>query len=243
VLSVFNAADARICSLECVVPDVGQPWGVTPKVFHFRTDEKNIAILKAAGIDAVSVANNHVLDFEYEAMFRMIEVLADHGVNFAGIGRNLLKASRPAIWTTLGKKIGLIAFTNNERGWEATDDKPGVFYVPTDLTDRRAAYLFELVHQTSGAVDVLIVSAHWGPNWGYRPQPPHIPFARTLIDSGADIIFGHSCHVFQGIEVYEGKPILYSTGDFIDDYAVDEIEKNDQSFIFMVDVDSHQIRT
>ncbi|MCZ7662402.1 MAG: CapA family protein [Thermoleophilia bacterium] len=89
---------------------------------------------------------------------------------------------------------------------------------------------------------MLLVSAHWGPNWGYRPSPRHPPFARALIDAGADIVYGHSCHVFQGIEIYRGKPILYSTGDFVDDYAVDPKEGNDRSFIFVVDVAGHAVR-
>ena len=80
------------------------------------------------------------------------------------------------------------------------------------------------------------MSAHWGPNWGYTPQGAHIPFGRRLIESGADIVFGHSCHVFQGIEFYRGGAIIYGAGNFIDDYAVDESERNDESFIFVADV-------
>ena len=71
---------------------------------------------------------------------------------------------------------------------------------------------------------------------GISTQENHIPFGHLLIDSGADIVFGHSCHVFQGIEIYRGRPILYSTGDFIDDYAVDGVERNDESFIFLVEI-------
>jgi len=71
---------------------------------------------------------------------------------------------------------------------------------------------------------------------GISTQENHIPFGHLLIDSGADIVFGHSCHVFQGIEIYRGRPILYSTGDFIDDYAADGIERNDESFIFLIEI-------
>lgn len=234
VLPLFKIADVRICNLECVMSDVGQPWSMTSKVFHFRTDEKNISVLKTAHIDAVSIANNHVLDYEYEAMFRMIEILSANHVKFAGSGINYRQASRPAMWVTQGKIIGLIAFTNNEPYWQAQNNRPGIFYVPLRLNDKRAVYLFNLVKKTKALVDFLIVSAHWEPNWGYHPQPEHIPFAKALIESGADVIFGHSCHVFQGIEIYQGKPILYSTGDFIDDYKVDEVERNDQSFVFMI---------
>jgi poly-gamma-glutamate synthesis protein (capsule biosynthesis protein) len=241
VLSVFEKADLRMANLECVISDRGNPWTVTPKVFHFRTDAKNVEALKIAEINAVSIANNHTLDFEYEAMFEMIKILDEAGIAHAGAGANLEEASRPALWETNGIKIGFIAFTDNEPAWEATDQRPGIFYVPIDVEDGRAKKLLEIVRHTRKEVDLLIVSAHWGPNWGYRPRQNHLPFGHALIDQGAHIVFGHSCHVFQGIEIYQGRPILYSTADFIDDYAVDEIERNDESFIFMVEMEEEKI--
>jgi poly-gamma-glutamate synthesis protein (capsule biosynthesis protein) len=235
-LPIFKKADLRIGNVESVISDRGSPWNVTPKVFHFRSDARNIETLKIAGINAVSLANNHTLDFEYEGMFEMLRILDDAGIDHAGAGANLEEAARPVLFDLAGKKIALIAFTDNEPDWEATVKGPGVFYVPIDPEDHRAERLFERVRQTRNEADVLIVSAHWGPNWGYRPRKNHIPFGHRLIDAGADIVFGHSCHVFQGVELYRGRPILYSTGDFIDDYAVDEMERNDESFIFLIEI-------
>ncbi|MDN3511600.1 MAG: CapA family protein [Candidatus Jettenia sp.] len=240
-LPIFWDADVRICNLECVISNRGNPWTITPKVFHFRSDAKNIEVLKAAGIHIVSLANNHTLDYEYEAMFEMLKILDTAGIRHAGAGINRNEASRPAFLEIGGMKIGFIAFTDNESDWEATEEKPGIFYVPVDTEDNRAKRLFEIIRSTKKEVQVLVISAHWGPNWGNRPQPHHISFGHTLIDAGADIVFGHSCHVFQGIEIYLGKPIIYSAGDFIDDYAVDEIERNDESFIFTVEVRDSQI--
>jgi poly-gamma-glutamate synthesis protein (capsule biosynthesis protein) len=97
------------------------------------------------------------------------------------------------------------------------------------------------VRKTKEVVDFLVVSAHWGPNWGDAPPEEHNPFAQALIDAGADVIFGHSGHVIRGIEIYKDKPIMYCTGDFIDDYAVDEIQRNDLSFIFLLETDLHTI--
>jgi len=235
-LPIFEKADLRIGNLECVVSDRGSPWNVTPKVFHFRSDAKNVETMKTAGINGVSLANNHTLDFEYEGMFEMLKVLDDAGIHHAGAGANLQDAARPALFEFSGKKIALIAFSDNEPDWEATSERPGIFYVPTDPEDDRAKNLFERVRQTGKEVDFLIASAHWGPNWGYRPRKNQISFGHRLIDAGADILFGHSCHVFQGIELYQGRPILYSTGDFVDDYAVDETERNDESFIFTTEI-------
>ena len=241
MLSLFQDVDVRLCNLECVISDWGTPWSATPKVFHFRSDAKNIGTLKAAHIDAVSLANNHSLDFEYEGLFHTMGNLDAAGIHYTGAGMTIAEASEPAIWEMKGKKLGLIAFTDNEPGWEATEEQPGIFYIPIELKDKRAKKLLELVSKTKAVVDFLVVSAHWGPNWGYIPPAEHIPFAHALIDAGTDVIFGHSCHVIRGIELYKGKPILYGTGDFIDDYAVDERERNDQSFIFVVETDGQAI--
>lgn len=240
-LPIFKDADARICNLECALSDRGAPWGMTQKTFHFRTDAKNREALMAAGFDAVSLANNHSLDYEYEALLDMTAILDTAGIRCAGAGADLGAASKPVLFTAGGVTIGFIAFTDNEPAWEATERQGGVYYVPVKQEDDRAVKLFELVRKTKNKTGLVIVSAHWGSNWGYQPAPEHVPFARMLIDSGADIVFGHSCHVFRGIELYRGRPILYSAGDFVDDYAVDEVEKNDESFIFIIETKERNI--
>jgi poly-gamma-glutamate synthesis protein (capsule biosynthesis protein) len=241
-LPLIAAANFRLCNLECVLADHGRPWSLTPKMFHFRSDAKNVAVLKAAHIDCVSLANNHILDYEDVALFEMLTLLDEAGVGYAGAGRTLAECLQPAIALVQGQNIGVIAFTDNEPVWEATEKQPGLLYVPVEVHARRAKRLLELVGQSKAVVDILIVSAHWGPNWGYRPPAEHPPFARALIDAGADIIFGHSGHVFRGIEWYQGKPTLYCAGDFIDDYAVDELERNDQSFLFVLELEGDRVR-
>ena len=235
-LPILHSADWRLCNLECVISDRGTPWSAYPKAFHFRSAAKNIAVLAAARMNAVSLANNHVLDYGYDALIEMLGILDQAGIVHSGAGLNYGEASRLATSEVSGRKLGLLAFTDNEPDWEATADRPGVFYVPTDLTDSRATKLLEIIRESREVVDLLIVSAHWGSNWGYRPPHEHIIFAHALIEAGADIIFGHSSHVFRGIEFYKGRPILYGAGDFVDDYAIDEIERNDQSFIYVMEM-------
>ncbi len=240
-LPLFQQVDVRVCNLECAISDRGEPWSITPKTFHFRSDSKNVAVLKAASIDAVSLANNHALDFGYEGLLDTLDILRAANIQYAGAGKNIAEASEAAIWEAKGKKLGLIALTDNEPGWEATEDRPGILYLPITLKGSRTEKLFEVVKKTREQVDILIVAAHWGPNWGYNPPAEQIPFAHALIDEGVDIIFGHSGHIVRGIELYKGKPIMYCTGDFIDDYAVDEVERNDQSFVFFVEVEGRNI--
>jgi poly-gamma-glutamate capsule biosynthesis protein CapA/YwtB (metallophosphatase superfamily) len=235
-LPVFHNAHARICNLECVLSDKGTPWAEYRKQFHFRSAAKNVATLKAAGINAVSIANNHVLDYGREALLEMLELLDRAGIAHSGAGRNFDEASRIATFAVRGRRLGLLAFTDNEPLWEATAERPGTFYVPTSLADPRAQRLINLVRKRKD-LDTLIVSAHWGGNWGYTPPAEHVELAHALIDAGADMIFGHSCHVFRGIEWYKGRPILYSAGGFVDDYAVDPEERNDQSFIFLAEIE------
>jgi poly-gamma-glutamate capsule biosynthesis protein CapA/YwtB (metallophosphatase superfamily) len=240
-LSLFHHADVRLCNLECAISDWETPWSATPKAFYFRSDAKNMRTLSVAHIDAVSLANNHSLDFDYQGLFQTMSNLDAAGIHYAGAGTTITEAAEPAIWEIKGKKLGLIAFTDNEPGWEATEEQPGILYVPVELKDKRAVKLFDLVSKTKAMVDFLVVSAHWGPNWGSIPLAEHVPFAHALVDAGADVIFGHSGHVVRGIELYREKPILYCTGDFIDDYAVDEIERNDQGFIFVVETDGQTL--
>ncbi len=235
-LPLFQQADVRLCNLECVISDRGTPWSATPKVFHFRSDAKNVAVLNAAQIDAVSLANNHVLDFDYEGLFDMLRHLQQAGIHTAGAGTTFSEASQPAIWEVQGRKLGLIACTDNEPAWAASGEHPGVWYVPMQVQDERAHDLFEVVRRTRLEVSCLIVALHWGPNWGYTPPAGHQSFAHALIDHGADIVFGHSGHVVRGVEVYKDRPIIYCAGDFIDDYAVDEVERNDQSFLFLIEL-------
>lgn len=232
-LSLLARADARIVNLECVMSDRGEPW--PGKVFTYRSDTKNIAVLQKAGITALTLANNHSLDYGHEALVECLDTLERHAFPYAGAGRTIEEATRPATFAVGASTIATIAFTDNEPSWAATPGHPGVFFAPVDIGDGRFRHLVRLVQAAKRSNNFVIVSAHWGPNWGRDPLPEHREAAYALIEAGVDIIFGHSPHIFRGIEIYKGRPILYSCGDFIDDYAVDEIERNDWSFIFQID--------
>lgn len=236
-LSILKECDLRVCNLECVLSDVGNPWSLTQKAFHFRSDEKNIHVLESAKIDVASIANNHVLDYEYEALDHMIRIFDAHGILHVGAGKNFSEASKPVICKVENQKIAFFAFTDNEPEWAAQNDKPGIFHLPTKINDADVQSFFKLIEKIRPEVDLLIVSAHWGGNWGYKPPKEHKAIAHALIDRGTDLVFGHSSHVFRGIEIYKNRPIIYSAGDFVDDYAVNEIERNDESFIFVLEKD------
>lgn len=232
-LPVLRQADLRIANLECVLADGGKPE--PGKVFHFRSDVKNVATIQYAAIDVVSLANNHVLDYGTDAFRETLPALDTAGILHAGAGLDREAARRPAVRRVGGTAVGFLAFTDNQPDWEASGTSPGVYYVPVADGGRRVAELLDLVRRTRARVQLLIVSAHWGPNWGSGAPPEHQDLARALIDAGADVVFGHSPHIFRGVGLYRNRPVIYSAGDFVDDYAVDPIERNDQSFIFVLE--------
>lgn len=237
----FKSADLRVCNLECVISDRGEPWEPGKKPFHFRTDPKNIEVLEKASINAVTLANNHTLDFGQQALVDTLEALDRTGIKRAGAGRDIGEASSAAYFSSAGVTVALLSFTDNVPEWEAGAETPGVFYLPVDLSDRRAKRLLEEISSARKKADIVLVSPHWGPNWGRKPPAAQIPFARAMVDAGADIVFGHSCHVFQGVELYKGRPVIYGAGDFIDDYAVDDTERNDESFIYIIETDGTRL--
>jgi poly-gamma-glutamate synthesis protein (capsule biosynthesis protein) len=240
VLPVLLSADALILNLECVISDLGEPW--PEKVFVFRSDPKNVAVLEQARVTVASLANNHAMDMGREALLECLAALEAHGIRTAGAGPSLEAARRPALFSLGPLTAAMVAFTDNEPGWEAKGATPGTFYAPVDPTDGRFRVLLDIIRETSRRADLTIVSAHWGPNWGEAPPRSHVEAAHLLVEAGADVVFGHSAHIFRGVGLYRGGPILYSCGDFVDDYAVDEVERNDESFVFVLDFEGKQLR-
>jgi poly-gamma-glutamate capsule biosynthesis protein CapA/YwtB (metallophosphatase superfamily) len=240
VLPLLRSADLRIINLECAVTEHERPWSRTRKVFHFRADPLAIEVLRAARIDACSLANNHTLDFEEEGLLDTLARLYAAGIGYAGAGRDLEEAGRPVL---LDGGVALVAFTDNEPPFAARPDKPGTNYLPVSLEPEVLHRVEEAIEAAREAgAETVVFSNHWGPNMVERPREIFRRFARAVVDLGADVYYGHSAHVFQGVEIYRGKPILYDTGDFIDDYAVDPRLRNDRSFLFRVSVDGGEVR-
>src|SRR5215210_529105 len=239
VMPLLNDSDLRIINLECAITDNKRPWTRTPKVFHFRTPSSAVETLRTARIDACSLANNHTLDFEEQGLLDTLKHLDAAGILHAGVGRNREEAAEPAILIVPPdrQRVALLAFTDNEPPFAAGTNRPGTNYLPVSLRPDVLTRVERAVSNVRGmGADTIIFSNHWGPNMVQRPKAVFRRFARAVIDLGVDIYYGHSAHVFQGEEIYRGKPILYDTGDFIDDYAVNRELRNDWSFFFRVSV-------
>src|SRR5215204_1670795 len=136
VRSLLEDADLRIINLECAVTDNEQPWTRTPKVFHFRAPPSAIETLRAARIDACSLANNHTMDFEEQGLLDTLEHLDAAGIRHAGAGSNQAEAVDPAILIVPAEhthRVALLAFTDNEPSFAAGPDRPGTNYLPVSL--------------------------------------------------------------------------------------------------------------
>jgi poly-gamma-glutamate capsule biosynthesis protein CapA/YwtB (metallophosphatase superfamily) len=265
-IDIIKRADFSLINLECPVSSKGKEWNKTFKVFHFRANLDAIQVLNSASIDYVSLANNHILDYDIEALLDTLDILDKNNISHSGAGRNLKEAMKPAIIEKKLKpkpsnnhdsyynvdneevnnndskntiRIGLISLTDNEPEWEAKYDQAGINYIPTALDPDRYYYrLQNYIENAKKQSDLVIVSSHVGPHFRETPSMKYVNFAHKIIDFGADIYWGHSNHMPQGIELYKhndnNKIILYDCGDFIDDYAIDSNYRNDLSFIFLL---------
>jgi poly-gamma-glutamate capsule biosynthesis protein CapA/YwtB (metallophosphatase superfamily) len=240
LLPLLLSADLRVINLECAITEHERPWSRTPKVFHFRADPSAVEVLRAARVDACALANNHTLDFEEKGLLDTLAHLETAGIRHAGAGRNLEEAAQPVL---LDGGVALVAFTDNEPPFAASPETPGTNYLPVSTEPEVLRRVEEAIGAAREAgARTVVFSNHWGPNMVRRPKAAFRRFARAVVDRGADVYYGHSAHVFQGVEVYRGKPILYDTGDFIDDYAVDPDLRNDRSFLFCISMEDGDLR-
>ncbi|NGX58597.1 MAG: putative polyglutamine synthesis accessory protein [Chlamydiae bacterium] len=227
--------DLTIANLEAALTHSTQR---VEKVFNFKSHPKNVQTLLDAEIDVVNLANNHVLDYSEEGLLETLNTLDKAGIQHVGAGRTLNEASASLIISIQDLNIGILGFTDNEPTWEATPDSPGTRYVDVGDLEKVKEDITTLRQQ----VDILIVSYHWGPNMIQRPERSFVRFAHELVELGVDIFHGHSAHIFQGIEYFDRKLIMYDTGDFVDDYYVDPFLRNDRSFFFKVQVDKNGVQ-
>jgi poly-gamma-glutamate capsule biosynthesis protein CapA/YwtB (metallophosphatase superfamily) len=242
LLPLLHDADVRVVNLECAITAHERPWSRAPKAFHFRASPSAAAALRAARIDACSLANNHVLDFEAPGLLDTIGHLDRAGIGHAGAGRDLGEASRPALVSAGAGRVALASATDNEPAFAAGRDRPGTNYLPVSLEPSVLARVGAMLSAARQAgADTVVFSNHWGPNMRERPTARFQAFARAVIDLGADVYHGHSAHLVQGVEIYRDKPILYDTGDFLDDYAVDPVLRNDWSFLFRLAMDGGRL--
>lgn len=219
-LETLRSADATIVNLETALTRSKTP--APRKGIHYRCNPKNVPCLVLVGIDCCVLGNNHVLDWGEAGLVETLSTLDAVRMKHAGAGHDLAQAEAPAVLPLGGDGRVLVYSLGSVTsgvppGWAASARRPGVHL----LADYAAAFrrLSARIAADKRHGDTVVVSIHWGPNWGYEVPDADRTFARLLVDAAAvDIVHGHSSHHPKGIELYKGRPILYGCGDFLNDY-------------------------
>ena len=209
----LKEADILFGNLEGAVSDIGNNVG---SKYSFRMDPVILPALKNTGFDIVSFANNHVGDWNVSAFSDTLSRLGENGILKTGAGLNKDEAQEPTIIEKNGIHFGFLAFSDVGPNWlAATDDKPGILLASDPNFE-------SIILNAKTKSDVLIVSFHFGDEYKLVHNKRQQELARRAIDNGADLIIGHHPHVMQDIEVYNGKTIVYSLGNFIFDQHFSE---------------------
>ncbi len=187
------------------------------KQFTFKTDPSYVKIFNEMGVDIVSLANNHVLDFGQDVLSQTFDTLDQAGIAYVGAGDSL---ERAGAWQTIEAGGRKVAFLSASRvipvvGWDVRNSQPGVF------TTYDPALLVEQIQKADQENDLVVVYVHWGIEKAETPEEYQRTMAKQYIDAGADLVVGAHPHVLQGIEYYKGVPVIYSLGNFMFNDTID----------------------
>ncbi len=244
IAPMMRAADLTVINLECALTSGVERWPGAHKAYYFGAPPQAIDALREAGVDMVSLANNHVLDFGIGGLRETLELLHQHDMSFAGAGETLAEACSAAIVKRHCMRFGMVAFCDHQADFAASPERPGIAHIDSDdETGTITLFRNALERMQAQAVDWPILSLHWGPNMVFRPAPKFRRLARAAIIMGWKMVYGHSAHVFQGIELVQGCPIIYAAGDLVDDYHVDPHFMNDHQLLFELKFDGSTLRS
>jgi poly-gamma-glutamate capsule biosynthesis protein CapA/YwtB (metallophosphatase superfamily) len=231
VIEVAREADLFVLNLECCISERGRRWPDPRKPFFFRAPPAAVETLLHLGVDCVTLANNHALDFGPEALVDTFRHLESAGIPWVGAGEDEDGAREPRVIEAQGFRLAVIGVSDHPKEYAAGDDRPGIAFADLRGGDLPAWLISAVGAQDE--VDAVLVTPHWGPNMRQEPLAEVRAAAAGLVDAGATLVAGHSAHVFQGV----GGRVLYDLGDFLDDYAVDPVLRNDLGLLFLVDLD------
>jgi poly-gamma-glutamate capsule biosynthesis protein CapA/YwtB (metallophosphatase superfamily) len=230
LLELTQQCDAVICNLECCISTRGSRTRRIPqKPFFFRAPPNAVESLHALGVNVVSLANNHALDFETQALEDTVELLEAHSIACVGAGPGSTAARRGAVIDASGGSVGVLAVADHPSEYGASDGQWGTAYA--DLARELPAWVRDELERLAARADVVIAFPHWGPNMAPSPSRWQRRRAAEILDAGATIVAGHSAHVFHGIERHDERFALYDLGGALDDYAVDPALRNDYGLL------------
>ncbi|HKY95865.1 MAG TPA: CapA family protein [Kiloniellales bacterium] len=215
VLPLLRQADLAICNLETPITTSAERWKGY-KTFKFKASPHTLAILQAANIALVGLANNHTGDYGTKGLLDTFEHLEQAGIGWCGAGRTLAEARRPAVLERRGLRVAVAGFSDRMPEYQATDSTPGHAFV---WPPKGLGPVGEILAPFRGlGADLKLMSIHWGADLLTKPLRSRRAFARALIEGGIDVIHGHSSHMTQGVELIDGKPVIYDNGNAIQDF-------------------------
>lgn len=220
VAPVLREADIALLNAEGVIAEGGQfsDKGES-RPYMFRAHPAALEVLTAAGVDAVTVGNNHSGDYGPDALREMLDRLQLAGVAYAGAGYDRADAMTPAYLSVGELTVAIVgADLTIAEPFAATASRPGVLWLPGLKGSRRdevVEALTGILREAEQHADVVILSPHWGANFAEGPSKKTRAIARKLIRAGYDAIIGHSAHRIHGAELIDGRPVLYDAGNFV----------------------------
>lgn len=210
ILEELSSADIAMANNEFTLSLRGT--ALEGKSYVFRADPLRVRYYKKMGIDIVSLANNHTWDYGEDALLDTLAVLKDENISYVGAGKNLAEASKIPYFVANGRKIAIVSATQIERYHrytkEATEDSAGV------LKTLDPELFVSRIREAKANSDYVIAYVHWGTEGNLYPDADERALAELYTDAGADVVIGGHAHRLQGGTFIDGKPVLYSLGNF-----------------------------
>lgn len=209
LIDLMLNADVAVLNNECALSDGGSP--MPDKQYTYKMTPSLVQSYVDMGIDVVTLANNHALDFGTEALTDTFKTLDSYQIDYIGAGADLDRASQASVYEIDGKTLAILAASRviPVVEWNVLNRQPGMFCT-YDSTALEAE-----IRECSEIYDYVVVYVHWGVMETEQPQDYQRQMAYRYVDAGADVVFGTHPHVVQSIEFYDGKPIFYSLGNFL----------------------------
>lgn len=208
LIEIMNDADIMCLNNEFTYSTAGSP--LNGKAYTFRAHPSRVDILKEMGVDIVTLANNHVFDYGETAFLDTLDTLKSADILYYGAGKNLDEAMSPVYFDIQDKTLAYVTASRAEKYKmtpQATEDSPGI------LRCYDTQLFIETIEEASKHADYVIAYVHWGTEYSFELEDVQLSTGRDYLDAGADIVIGAHPHCLQGIEFYNGKPIVYSLGN------------------------------
>lgn len=209
LLTHMQQADVMCLNNEFTYSTGGAP--LDGKLYTFRANPERVSVLQEMGVDIVKLANNHVYDYGSQALLDTFATLESAGIAYMGAGRNLAEAMEPVYIELDGKRVAFVAASRAEKYKmtpQATEESPGI------LRCYDTALFLETIAKAKENADFVLAYVHWGTEYSYELEEVQLTTGKEYLDAGADVVIGAHSHCLQGMEYHEGKPIIYSLGNY-----------------------------